>query len=45
MGKPKVQVFAIVRVDDFLSGDHAIAVTAIVPSWEEAESEVARLAV
>jgi hypothetical protein len=39
----KVQVFAVIRVDDFTSGDNALAVPEIVPTQAEAEAEVARL--
>jgi hypothetical protein len=39
----KVQVFAVLRVDEFATGDDALAVTEILPTQPEAEAEVARL--
>ena len=39
----KIQVYAIVRIDPSDSIEDAIAVTAILPTLEEAAREVARL--
>jgi hypothetical protein len=39
----KVQVYAVVRVDDYLEGEDAITVREILPTMEEAIKEVDRL--
>jgi hypothetical protein len=39
----KVQVYAVVRIDEFLSRRDAITVKEILPTLEQAEKEVERL--
>ena len=39
----KVQVYAVVRIDEHLSGADAITVKEILPTMEQAEREVERL--
>lgn len=39
----KLEVYAVVRIDQLHSNEDAIAITAILPTMEEAVSEVARL--
>jgi len=36
----KVQVYAVVRIDEYLSGADAIAVKEILPTLEQAEKEL-----
>lgn len=42
-GKRKVQVYAVVRVDDLVEGDEGIMVTQVLPTLDEATAEVERL--
>ncbi len=39
----RIPVFAVVRVDEFASGDSAITIKEVLPTVEEAEHEVERL--
>jgi hypothetical protein len=39
----KVQVYAVVRIDEYLSGADAITVKEILPTIEQADREVERL--
>jgi hypothetical protein len=39
----KIHVYAIVRIDEFVSGDDAITIKEILPTMEEAIQEVERL--
>jgi hypothetical protein len=39
----KVQVFAVIRIDDGVTGDDALAVTEVLPTQADAEVEVGRL--
>ena len=39
----EVQVYAVVRVDEYSSGSDAITVKEVLPTMEEAEKEVERL--
>ncbi len=41
--REKLEVYAVVRIDQRDSIEDAIAITAILPTMEEAASEVARL--
>ncbi len=41
--REKLQVYAVLRIDEFDSVEDSVAVTAILPTLEEAISEVARL--
>ena len=41
--REKLQVYAVIRIDEFDSVEDSVAVTAILPTLEEAISEVARL--
>lgn len=43
MRKEKIQVYAVVRIDHFGTGDEAIRIKEIVPTAEQAISEVERL--
>lgn len=42
-GKRKVQVYGVVRVDDYLEGEDAITVMEVLPTPGEAKAEVERL--
>ena len=42
-GKPKLQVYAVVRIDSDVPGDDAIAVPEVLPTLDQADAEVARL--
>lgn len=41
--RAKIQVYAVVRIDEYLSGADAITVKEILPTLEQAEREVERL--
>lgn len=41
--REKLEVYAVVRIDQLDTVEDAIAITAILPTMEEAVSEVARL--
>lgn len=41
--RDKLEVYAVIRIDEFDSVEDSVAVTAILPTLEEAISEVARL--
>ena len=39
----KIHVYAVIRADEYISGDEGITVKAILPTMEEAIQEVERL--